>query len=180
MGGVSNNMAETVSRPSTRISSCMVQYMQNQHAQEQLRGPEMRPHDLRQQPLVAGHEAAGCSPELDEVLQVVDQQGDQHIDQRFPGDIIDQRGLCGYRLMNGSKSATSTALPRSRALTVTCHEVLRVIPVPCEHQGADQRDQVEHEEEKERRRKQREEFLIQFRTNAAHSETSLCRCCCGL
>ena len=32
--------------------------------------------------------------------------------------------------MNGSKSATSTALPRSRALSVTCHEVLSVIPVP--------------------------------------------------
>ena len=68
----------------------MVQYMQNEHGQEQLDGPEMRPHDLCKQPLVAGHETAGRSPELDEVLQVVDQQGDQHVDQRFPGDIIDQ------------------------------------------------------------------------------------------
>ena len=56
---------------------------------------------------------------------------------------------------------------------MTCHDVLSVIPVPCEHQGADQRDQVEHEEEKERRREQREELLFQFRGKCAHGEGDL-------
>jgi hypothetical protein len=45
---------------------------QNQHNQENLDGPEMRPHDLREQLLVAGHETPGLFPEVGEVLQVVE------------------------------------------------------------------------------------------------------------
>jgi transposase len=48
---------------------------ENQHQQNDLDGQELRPHDFREQLLVAGDEAAGMSPEIDKTLQVVDDRG---------------------------------------------------------------------------------------------------------
>src|SRR5258707_12984578 len=49
----------------------------NQHEQNDLDGPEMRPHDFLQQLFVAGHKTAGLSPEIDKTLQIVNERGHQ-------------------------------------------------------------------------------------------------------
>src|SRR5882672_9798759 len=64
---------------------------QNQYDQKDLDGPEMRPHDFREQLLVSCDETAGFPPEVDEALQIVEQHGDQHVDRGLPGDVVRKR-----------------------------------------------------------------------------------------
>ena len=140
---------------------------QNQHDQENLDGPEMRPHDLREQLLVAGHETPGLFPEVDEVLQVVDQHGHQHVNRRFPGDVVDQRFVwipIDERQQVRHQHRLAEDQGRQRDLPRRAGRD----PGALEHQDADKRDEVERDEEKDRRREQRFELLFQFRGEFAH------------
>jgi hypothetical protein len=63
----------------------------DQDEQEDLDGPEMRPNDLCQQFLVAGHKAVGFPREIDEMFQIMEHDRHQEINCRLPGDIVDER-----------------------------------------------------------------------------------------
>ncbi len=139
---------------------------QNQHHQEQLDGPEMGPHDLREQFLVARDETTGLAPEVDEVLHVVDQHGDQHVDRGLPRDVIDQR-FVGIAIDEREEVSDQHRLAQNQRRHRDLPRRAQRDPRALEHQDADQRNQVERDEEKERRREQRCELLLQFREECA-------------
>src|SRR2546421_6872295 len=61
----------------------------NQHKQNDLDSPEMRPDDFREQLLIAGDKAAGLTPEIDKTLHIVNECSHQPVDHGLPGYVVD-------------------------------------------------------------------------------------------
>ena len=64
---------------------------QDQHKQDDLNRPEMRPYHVREHLLIARDDAACLPGEIDNSLQIVNDASDYKVDRRLPGNIISKR-----------------------------------------------------------------------------------------
>jgi len=69
-----------------------------------------------EQPFISGDDAACVPGEIDESLQIVNDAGNDQVDDRFPNDVVSKR-LIRKPVIAGSMSAISTALPRIKEPT---------------------------------------------------------------
>src|SRR6266516_4567823 len=132
----------------------------NQHEQNDLDSPEMRPHDFRQQLLIARNKAASLPPEIDKALQIVNERGHQQVDQGLPRDVVDQR-FVGKAIDHRQQVRDQHCLAENESGHRNRHRRQWRNPGSLQHQHANKRDDMQSHEKKDRWWEQLKELLLE-------------------
>src|SRR5262249_42218786 len=142
------------------------------HDQPELDGQEVGPYHLLDHVTVSGHEVPLPPPDGDEVLQVVNHEGADHIDQRLPYDVVDERLL---RKLVDERELVSDEddLADKESADRGPGERGRLDAVLPEHQRTEQRNDVEGDEEENRWRQDLAQLVLDSFGQATHVDVPL-------